>query len=354
MSFLYRLTPIASEIVAWTGAFTAFFAATIALAQNDIKKVLAFSTVSQLGFMVLAMGVGAYAAGIFHLATHAYFKALLFLAAGSVIHAMHGEQNIEKMGGLKNYLVGTTLLFAIATLAIVGFPGLSGWFSKDEILHGAVEAHQLPIFWLAVVAALLTVAYMVRLFTLVFLGTSRASKDVLHRIHESPTVMLWPMWVLAIFSVVGGKLFFHHALHETLPSHHPVGKTAFSEGQVAWGMTLAVLVMMFLAFKLHTSWRYRKPEFMKSLHRVSSLLRRQYRFDDLTTLIAGSGSLLVALFARLFDTKVIDRRLDRLAEQLRDAGGAIARLQTGYIRTYALMMVAGCVMVGLYLFWGGR
>src|SRR5204862_3897549 len=186
------MAPLTLAVVATIGAATALLAATIALAQNDIKRVLAYSTVSQLGYMFLAMGVGAYAAGIFHLMTHAFFKACLFLGSGSVIHAMGGEQDMRKMGGLREKLPVTSTTFCVATLAIAGIPPLAGFFSKDEILWQAFSGpHGSPILWLmGVAAAAMTAFYMFRLLYMTFYGTCRASEEVKHHIHESPANML--------------------------------------------------------------------------------------------------------------------------------------------------------------------
>src|SRR5437867_8983703 len=205
MAPLYLKSPGAMLAVAVVGALTALFAASIGLAQNDIKQVLAYSTVSQLGYMMLAAGVGAFSAAIFHLMTHAFFKALLFLAAGSVIHAMSGEQDIRKMGGLDRYIPWTHITFVIATLAISGIIPLSGFFSKDEILWAAWGRS--PLLWVVGVGtAGLTAFYMARLWTLVFLGKGRFDEETRHHLHESPRTMTVPLVLLAILSAVGGFL----------------------------------------------------------------------------------------------------------------------------------------------------
>jgi len=202
-NILYTLSPTAMVVVASVGIVTALFAATIGLAQNDIKKVLAYSTVSQLGYMFLALGVGAYTGAVFHVMTHAFFKALLFLGAGSVIHAMSGAQDIRGMGGLKKYIPVTHLTFLIGTLAIAGFPGFSGFFSKDEILAHAFEHNKL--FWvLGVLGAAMTTFYMFRLYYLTFHGKFRGTHEQEHHLHESPKSMTIPLIVLAVLSVVGG------------------------------------------------------------------------------------------------------------------------------------------------------
>jgi NADH-quinone oxidoreductase subunit L len=208
MSFAFSLAPGAQATVAWTGALTAFFAATIGSAQTDIKKVLAYSTVSQLGYMFLAAGVAAYSSAIFHLMTHAFFKALLFLGAGSVILAMHHEQDITKMGGLRRRMPVTWLTFLIGVIAIAGVPPFSGFFYKDEILLAANQAHGIPghqTLWLIGMAtAFLTAFYMFRLYFLVFTGASRASHHTQEQIHESGNWVLVPLVVLAVFSAIGG------------------------------------------------------------------------------------------------------------------------------------------------------
>src|SRR6187551_3818501 len=194
-NILYTLSPVSLELIIIVGLATALFAATIAIKQDDIKKVLAYSTVSQLGLMFVALGLGAYTTGIFHMATHAFFKALLFLCAGSVIHALQGEQNIRKMGGLKKYLPVTFLTFLVGVLAIAGIPPFAGFFSKDEIL-AAAYLHNPVVYGLALFASLLTVFYMFRMFFLTFFGKERASHDVMHHIHESPKSITIPLIVL--------------------------------------------------------------------------------------------------------------------------------------------------------------
>ena len=207
MSFLYAAAPEASALVAWTGALTAIFAATIAITQTDIKKVLAYSTVSQLGYMFLAAGCGGYSAAIFHLGTHAFFKALLFLGAGAVILAMHHEQDITKMGGLHRKLWQTHIVFLMGVLAIAGFPGFSGFFSKDEILVTAF-ASQVPghryLHAIGLVTAGITSFYMFRLYFVTFWGESRAPREVREHLHDAAPVVINPLWVLAFFSVFAG------------------------------------------------------------------------------------------------------------------------------------------------------
>src|SRR4029077_16731602 len=201
---IFEHSPVALEVVAWIGGATALFAATIGLVQTDIKRVLAYSTVSQLGYMFAAVGVGAYAAGVFHLVTHAFFKALLFLGAGSVIHALSGEQDLRRMGGLARRLPATWYTMLVATVAISGLPPFSGFFSKDEILAGAFFAGKPAIFALGLIGSALTAFYMWRLVFLTFLGRSRVAHGVAHHSPESPPVMTIPLVILAILAAAAG------------------------------------------------------------------------------------------------------------------------------------------------------
>lgn len=213
------LSPFSSEVVAIIGMLTALMAATIGLKQNDIKKVLAYSTVSQLGFMFVALGAGAYTAGLFHVVTHAFFKALLFLCAGSVIHAMGGEQDIRRMGGLKKYLPVTHITFLMGVLAISGIPLFSGFFSKDEILVASWSYSPL-MFVVMAFTSLLTAVYMFRLYWLTFHGDFRGTHHQQEHLHESPSVMTIPLMVLAVLSVIGGFMGMPHWMSEKLGVHH--------------------------------------------------------------------------------------------------------------------------------------
>jgi NADH-quinone oxidoreductase subunit L len=205
--FMFLQAPATMQFVAIVGALTALFAATIGLLQNDIKKVLAYSTVSQLGLMFVAMGVGAFSTGVFHVITHAFFKACLFLGAGSVIHAMGGEQDIRKMGGLKKYMPITYITFILSSLAISGVPVFSGFFSKDEILAAAFE-HNKVLWVIASLASLMTAFYMFRLVFLTFFNDFRGTEDQKNHLHESPLTITFPLMVLAFFAVVGGLMGF--------------------------------------------------------------------------------------------------------------------------------------------------
>src|SRR5207253_132990 len=203
---LFERSGTALEVVAWVGTATALFAATIGLVQPDIKRVLAYSTVSQLGYMFAAIGLGAYAAGIFHLVTHAFFKALLFLGAGSVIHGLGGEQDLRKMGGLSSRMVTTTVTTTVGGLGLAGVPGLAGFFSKDEILAAAFHGGHLAIWGLLLLGAFLTAFYTSRLLFLALYSDPRMSREAAHHVHESPSVMTLPLWGLAILTATAGLL----------------------------------------------------------------------------------------------------------------------------------------------------
>ena len=209
---LFSLSGTAMTVVALTGAFTAVYAATMGFVQTDIKRVLAYSTISQIGYMFIGLGVGAYAAGIFHLMTHAFFKSLLFLAAGSVIHALSGEQDMRRMGGLRKRIPRTYLVFLVGALAISGLPGLSGFFSKDEILASAFASGNYLVWGLGLAGAAMTAFYMFRLIFLTFFGEERFSGETARHLHESPPVMLVPLQILALLAIVGGYVGLPHVL----------------------------------------------------------------------------------------------------------------------------------------------
>ncbi len=352
-SFLFELAPGASEAVAVIGAFTAFFAGMIAIAQRDIKKVLAFSTVSQLGFMVLAMGVGAYAAGMFHLVTHAYFKALLFMAAGSVIHALHGEQDLAKMGGLKTHLVRTTLVFLFGYAAIVGLPPFSGWFSKDQILYGVYASGHRVLFWIALVSALLTAIYMTRLLCMVFWGILRNANIRLKDIHESPRSMMWPMITLAFLSLVGGIPFF--AFPQAVTSlfskvHH--GEGGLSEHQLAWLITLLVIAAIVLTFRFYTRSERKLKAWGDRTRKVRAILENQFYWDEMAVGLTDRVSVWMAEILRLIDVHVIDGAVNRIATASEQFGRRVAQLQTGLVTTYASFLLVGLICL-VWLLLGG-
>jgi NADH-quinone oxidoreductase subunit L len=372
MSFAYSLAPGAQATVAWTGALTAFFAATIGLAQTDIKKVLAYSTVSQLGYMFLAAGVAAYSSAIFHVMTHAFFKALLFLGAGSVILGMHHEQDITKMGGLRRRMPVTWLTFLIGVIAIAGVPPFSGFFSKDEILLAANQAHSIPghhALWLIGMAtAFLTAFYMFRLYFLVFTGASRASHHTQEHIHESGNWVLVPLVVLALFSVIGGffglpdaygELFgversnsLHHFLQPVVHSaeHEIDHATEFGLAAVTTAVGLAGIALATLLYY----WRKDLvPGIVSATGPLYALVRDKYRIDELYDflIVRPLGAISRGLLARGIDQGLIDGvGVNGTANFVRaTADGALKYLQTGLAQSYLLAMVFGGALLIAWL-----
>ena len=355
---LFRSSTEALMVVAVIGAATALFAATIGVAQNDIKKVLAYSTVSQLGFMFIAAGVGAFVAAIFHLVTHAFFKACLFLGSGSVIHAMGGEQDIRKMGGLRKKLPVTFWTFAIATLAIAGFPPLAGFFSKDEILASAWATPYFNgkiIYIIGSIAALLTSFYMFRLLYLTFFGTFRGTHDQEHHLHESPKSMTIPLMVLAFLSAVGGLIGLPHYnklanwLHPIFPqvSGLPEGHFAIP-GRVELIVAIVSTGLAILGWWLARS-RYLKPDpsqvaegepapgFMRTLS-------NKYYVDEIY-----EGAIVKPLrVISMFLWKAVDAAIDGLLALggyiVAGTGDLLRYFQTGNVRNYALMFFLGVIV----------
>jgi NADH-quinone oxidoreductase subunit L len=347
VSFLYDHAPLAMHVVALVGLFTAVFAATIGLVQNDIKKVFAYSTVSQLGYMFLGLGVGAYSAGIFHLMTHAFFKALLFLGAGSVIHGLAGEQDLRHMGGLRKAMPITFITLGIASLAISGFPGFSGFFSKDAILSAAY-ARSPWMFWVGAITAGLTAFYVFRAFFMTFFGEYRGHQHP----HESPLVMTVPLSVLALLSLLGGFLSVPTWLSPTYPvaEEHMFPMLVSALCGI---LGIAVAAWLYLA-------RPALAESMKaSAGPVYTLLENKYYVDEIYAetvvkpLLGASRSLLW----RGVDQGLIDAGLvTGLARVVRGWGSLFRQWQSGSIRNYATWILAGSLLVifVLGLFGGAR
>jgi len=376
-SFLFVHAPLTLEIVAWVGVLTALFAASIALVQNDIKKVLAYSTVSQLGYMFVGCGVGAYAAGVSHLVTHAFFKALLFLGAGSVIHAVehslhkanvHADpQDIRLMGGLKNKMPRTYLTFFIACLAIAGVPGLSGFFSKDEIIWMSFASGHTAIGIIALIAAGMTAFYMFRLLFLTFFGSWRGKKSAEDGVHESPSVMTIPLTVLAVLAVIGGWIMIPPALFGGAQFEHflqPVFRIAEESSFVALShshafeysiMLISVAVAAFGIWRAYR-WYIVSPELpaqfaakMKGWHK---LLLNKYYVDEIyeKSVINPTGSLGNGLW-KYFDIPVIDGVVNGVAKLIGQLAEGLRHIQTGLIANYALAIAAGVVVVVGYMVW---
>jgi len=383
MNVFFSMAPEILNLIAWIGVATALVAATIALTQNDIKKVLAYSTVSQLGYMFIGLGVGGYAAAIFHLMTHAFFKACLFLGAGSVIHAMHHEQDMRKMGGLKTAMPLTFVTFFISVLAIAGFPPFAGFFSKDEILWLAyTNSHVSKFVWLlALVGAGLTAFYMFRQLFMVFFGASRADHHTREHLHESPSVMTYPLIVLALGAllagfiglpgVLGGSQFAHwlepviHAHAEEHGSH-----------ALEWGlMGFSVLVATFGFFLAYLMY-YRGALSAERFCNLAGgfyyrLFDHKYYLDEIYQVIFVNGTLLLARIGALFDRYIIDGIVDGSAALTRFvswvnglfdnyiidgivnaianmtfwAGNKFRRVQTGNINGYLYGILIAVVLV---------
>jgi NADH-quinone oxidoreductase subunit L len=341
--------PTVMTVIAVVGAATALFAATVACAQDDIKKVLAYSTVSQLGYMVLAVGSGAYVAAIFHMVTHAFFKALLFLGAGSVIHGLHGEQDMKRMGGLRKWMPITWATFMVGWLAISGVPPLAGFWSKDEILAGAWSKN--PALWaVGALVALLTAYYMSRQVFLVFYGESRFD-DEHTKPHESPWTMTLPLVVLAGLAAVGGllnlpvlkrTLFLEHWLE---PSFGPAVEHHVLESGAKIGLGavagVAAIAGIAIAYRF---WFRRRPEENEALE--PAILERAWRVDEgYAALVGGPGRMAAMWSAFTVDKGIIDGAVNGVATLARESGQRLRRVQTGYVRNYALGLAAGVVLL---------
>jgi NADH-quinone oxidoreductase subunit L len=362
MGSVYLQSPQAMLVVAVVGALTALFAATIGIAQTDIKKVLAYSTVSQLGYMVLGAGVGAFGAGVFHLMTHAFFKALLFLGAGSVIHALSGEQDIMKMGGLRQKLPWTHATFAIAVLAIAGVPPFAGFFSKDAILWSALSSPHgsIGLWAIGVITAGLTAFYMTRLYLLVFGGTSRVGHEAEHHLHESPAVMLLPLIVLAVGSCLAGlvgipKAIGGGAVPDVLERWlEPVMPSAVEAGGVessAIPETVSMVVALLAALGgIAAGWLlFRNGPLQERRRPGLDLLRHKYYVDELYDRIVVSPYRALCRFASAVDARIVDGAVNAVAFTT-DLGSGMLRLaQTGYVRNYALAFFAGTIVILWYV-----
>jgi NADH-quinone oxidoreductase subunit L len=362
---LFLLAPVSLAVVAVIGALTAIFAASIGLVQNDIKRVLAYSTVSQLGYMFLGCGVGAFAAGIFHLMTHAFFKALLFLGSGSVIHALSGEQDIRKMGGIAKKVPLTHATFLVGALAIAGFPGLAGFFSKDEILWKAFSSSQgSNLLWLfGALAALFTAFYMFRLVFLVFHGKSRVEHERELHLHESPPTMLFALVVLALLSIFGGyvgvpKILGGHNLFESFLepafTRYFVLESA-TEGlhslSLEWTLLLAsvaiALLGIFLAWVLYLKRAQIPATLTARLPGIYNLILNKYYVDEVygALFVIPGRKLSEFLYAR-FDLGIVDGLVNFVGEFVVRAGEGLKPIQTGYVRQYgfAFLLSALCVL----------
>jgi NADH-quinone oxidoreductase subunit L len=355
MSGLYLQAPEASAVITVIGAATAFFAATIALAQTDIKKVLAYSTVSQLGFMFVALGVGAYGVGIFHVYTHAFFKACLFLGAGSVIHALSGEQDIRKMGGLAKRIPVTFWTFAIATAAIAGIPPLAGFWSKDEILWNAFasSAGGSPLLWLVMaVTALMTAFYMFRLLWLVFLTPSRMEPEAEHHVHESPPSMTGVLMILAALSALGGFVSLPHFLEPLLPLAPTHETLHHYETPLLILSVIIALAGLAAARGLYVAGLERAGELARRFASLHRTLYNKYFVDEAYERFLGNPLTWISdwVFLRFGDRFIIDGTLNGLARLAHRVAGGLARVQNGNLQRYAFFVLVGGIVCVVWSF----
>ena len=349
---LFSASAVAMQAVAIVGAFTAIFAASIGLVQTDIKRVLAYSTVSQLGYMMLALGSAGYVAGVFHLTTHAFFKALLFLAAGSVIHAVH-TQNINKMGGLQKKMKVTGALFLIGTLAISGVPLLSGFFSKDEILAAAWMNGNYVLFILAVIAAFLTAFYMFRLYFLVFTGEAKMKEDV----HESPRIMTYPMIVLGVLAVVAGYIntpWFGTFLGDWLTKD-----VAFKAREVhgpVWIMIVATLVSfagIALAYFIYGKKSISRDWAGGEETTLYNLLKEKYYVDELYNMTVIPITKGISHVLRLFEVYVVEGVAVLVGSLVKGISGLGSRLQNGNVQVYGTVTAVSLAVLFIILLYTG-
>lgn len=371
-SVLFTLSPITMNVVMVAGILTAIWAATIGLVQNDIKKVLAYSTVSQLGFMFAALGVGAFSAGVFHVMTHAFFKGLLFLGAGAIIHGMHEEQNIKNMGGLKQYMPKTYKTFIVAALAISGIPFFSGFFSKDEILWKVFESAGVFAWVILAIAAFCTAFYMFRLVYLVFFGKERFDKSHIHP-HEAPSTMTIPLIILAVLSALGGFLGIPLSLGAWISQHSNLFESWLEPVFIQSTMILSnhelqnnhsieyflmlisvgiALAGVYLGYKFYADLEWSRPHsLVLRFNALYKLLLNKYYVDEIynSAIVEPIVSTSRNFLWKIFDIKIIDGFINGTANITIKSGEAIRRIQSGLTPNYALMMLGGIVGILLWL-----
>ncbi len=366
-NLLFLMAPAALLVVAVIGAATAIFAASIGLAQNDIKRVLAYSTISQLGYMFLACGVGAFTAGIFHLMTHAFFKALLFLGAGSVMHAMAGELDMRKMGALKPHMPRTYWTFLIATLAISGIFPFAGFFSKDEILWQALNRGGFPFWLIGAVAAFMTAAYMFRAVFMTFHGKSRVSHEAAHHLHESPGMMTVPLIILAVLSVVGGFVGFPviegankfaeflspvFSLPPGFPKAAEAGHHAVSFEVIMMIVSMIIAgVGIYLAYRMYIKNPALPARLAERFQAPYKMIANKYWVDEIYGFLFVGPLIRFSVFLwRFFDDLVVDGIVNGVAALFRGGSEVFKKLQTGNVQNYALSILIGLViMIGYFL-----
>ncbi len=356
-NIMFTLSPITQTVVAVIGLATAILAATIALKQNDIKKVLAYSTVSQLGYMFLGLGVGAYTGAVFHVMTHAFFKALLFLGAGSVIHAMGGEQDIRKMGGLKKYLPITQITFLLACFAIAGIPPFSGFFSKDEILANAFAKN--PVYYIiGVFGALLTAFYMFRLYATTFLGKFRGTHEQEHHLHESPAAITFPLIVLAILSVIGGFVGIPEAFAKNAHVLEHYLEPIFAESnkiheaqpsnQSTELLLMAVSVVVASIGVIYGWTRFSKNPDLEDATGFGKVLANKWYVDEFyNAIVVKPLNALATFFNNIFEKSIIDGIVNGVGKGVKYGSRQIRLIQSGQVGGYVLLMVIGMVILFL-------
>lgn len=381
MNVLFTFSGTALAVVALVGALTAVYSATMGFVQNDIKRVLAYSTISQIGYMFIGLGVGAYAAGVFHLMTHAFFKSLLFLSAGSVIHAMSGEQDMRKMGGLKNHIRKTYMVFFAGALAIAGIPGLSGFFSKDEILASAYASGNYTVWILGLAGAGMTAFYMFRLIFMTFYGEERIDHEAKHHLHESPNVMVVPLQILAVLSIIGGYVGLPHILGggnwfgkflSSTVGHHELHISAQTE-IILMAVSVGVgLLGIFLAYIIYLKKKAKPAETLANrFSLLYKLIYNKYFIDEFYNGVFVGGAMKLGVILGKFDLGIIDGIVNGVAFLTRKISSAsivvdtnvvdgavngvgyinnqISKLlrifQSGYVYNYALSIVIGIVII---------
>lgn len=358
-NIFYSMSEVASETVAVVGVATALFAATIGLFQNDIKKVLAYSTVSQLGLMFLGLGVGAYSSSVFHVTTHAFFKALLFLGAGSVIHAMGGEQDMRKMGGLKKALPITFATMLMGTIAISGIPPFSGFFSKDEILAHTYE-HSPTLWFFGMVASMLTAFYMFRLFFLTFYGKFRGTHDQEHHLHESPKSMTFPLIVLALCSVFAGVMGLPEFWHQTnwigeylspiIAHKNPSTLPHDTEWMLMGIASVSAAVIIYVAYLIYMKRNIRPLPEGAAMPGLQKLIYNKYFVDELYDKVIRKPLDVLSAVYHYIDTKVIDEIVNGVGSAVNGMSSVVRKAQTGHIGVYIFSMVLGIVAILFYTF----
>ncbi|MEI6436150.1 MAG: NADH-quinone oxidoreductase subunit L [Bacteroidota bacterium] len=359
-NILYMLSPLTMEVIGVTALLTALFAASIAIFQNDIKKILAYSTISQLGYMFVGLSVGAFTGAMFHLTTHAFFKALLFLGAGSVIHAMGGEQDIRRMGGLRKTLPKTYWTFLIATLAIAGIPPLSGFFSKDEILSFAFESNTITLI-LLVFGAMMTAFYMFRLLYLTFFNSFRGTGEQKHHLHESPAVMTIPLMALAILAAIGGVLnipelfggsswlsgFLAPVFADAVAIQQRNTPLTYATEWILMGVTLSLVLIMI-------AWSYRRfvkqnqgflPDDAPRLMVVKLIIQKYYIDEIYDQFISRPVLWTSKMLHDVVEVRLIDRAVNGLGNLVVWTGKTVRYVQTGNVGFYMFIMVIGIILI---------